>query len=346
MLPQAIGACATDIPTIAAYVNRAQQMLINAGGETGWFGGWQKTVFKADRCNPYITLPRQFARIINMDVCRFPIRIQNEFFEMLEAGIGLQDFCKCADWCGALEGYERGVWPSMVDLAPANQYLQVWPTDPRDVGKRVLVGPALDQNGNGIYSTDGQATVNGFYLTLSQPFTTSTMIVSHFGAIQKDLTFGDVLLYQVDANTGASVLLSRYGPDEINPAYRRYFIARLPCGCGDVIVPGNPCAPTPGTSPQIPITAMAKLEYVPALRDTDQLVIGNIPALIEECKAIRYGDMDTAEAAGLSAKSHAKAIRLLNQELTHYLGKYQPAINVAPFGTARLRRPMSAVATG
>ncbi len=336
-LPEVIGKCANDLPGIAAYVNQAQQQLINAGGETGWWGGWMKVAFQASVCNPYITLPRTLARVINLDVCRFPIRINNEFYEFLEAGVGLQDFCKCQDWCGALEGFERGTFPTMVDITPTNQLLRVFLTDTRDVGARILIGPAQDQNGNFIYSQDGANSVNGFYLTLAQPFTTSGFIVTSIGGIQKDATYGDVLLYQVDATTGAQVLLSRYSPDEINPAYRRYFIKRLPCTCNTVAVPGNPCAPgAPTPTGTVTLTAMAKLEFIPANRDTDFLIIGNIPALIEECKAIRYGDMDAQAAPLLEAKAHKKAINYLNQELAHYLGKLQPAVNFAPFGTATL----------
>lgn len=344
--PETLGLCKGDIPLIAGYANQAQQQLIIAGGETGFWGGWQKVVFSVNRCKPYLTLPREFARIINLDVCRYPVRIQNEFYEMLEAGIGLQDFCQRRDWCGALEGYERGVWPSMVDLTPTNQYLRVYITDQRDIGRRILIGPATDQNGNPIYSQDGNQSVNGFYLSFTQPFTTSTFVVTHFGAIQKDATFGDVLLYQVDATTGAQVLLSRYGPDEITPAYRRYFINRLPCGCGTVQTPLNPCTTPLPASPNVALTAMCKLEFIPALRPTDYLIIGNIPALIYEAQAIRYGGMDAPNAAALEAKNHAKAIKLLNDELRHYLGEFQPAVNVAPWGTARLARPLNAVRNG
>jgi hypothetical protein len=333
-LPAAIGACSGDLPKIAAYVNQAQQQLINAAGETGWFGGWMKVALQISRANPYISLARPFARIINLDVCRTPIRIQNEFYEMLEAGIGLQDFQTCRNWCGTLEGYERGVFPSMVDIAPTNQFLRVYPTDPRDVGLRVLVGPAQDQNGNFIYSQDGNNSVNGFYLPLQAPFTTSAFTVSAFGGIQKDATFGDVLMTSVDATTGVEVPLSRYAPDEINPAYRRYYINKLPCGC----FPPSTINSQPSTAGTVTVTAMAKLEFIPANRATDFLIIGNIPALIEECKAIRYADMDTPAAASLEAKSHAKAIKYLNQELNHYLGQMQPAVNFAPWGTAHLER--------
>lgn len=344
-LPEEIGKCATDLTAICSYVNQATQQLINAGGESGFWGGWQKVVFPVSRSNPYITLPRAFARAINMDVCRFPIRIQNEFYEFLEAGVGLKGFCNQRDWCGALEGCERGVCPTQVDVAPANQLLRVYLTDPRDITKRILIGPCQDQNGNSIYTQDGNNPVNGFYLSLSQLFTTSTFTVTSIGGIQKDITYGDVLLYQVDETTGTQVLLSRYAPDETTPAYRRYYINRLPCSCSPVIS-GGPCVAPASIPTTVAVTAMVKLEYIPVSKDTDFCIIGNIPALIAECKSIRYGSMDTVEAQQLKNSNHLYAIKLLNQELSHYLGRLQPAINFAPFGGAKLGRILSAVRNG
>lgn len=344
-LPQAIGAVASDLPTIAAAVNRSQQTLIDNGGETGWVGGWAKVVFKVCRTNPFITLPREFSRAVGLDACRFPMRIQNQFYEYLEAGVGKQEFRDKPCWHGAIEGYDRGGFSTMVDLAPANQFLRVYVTDQRDITARILFSGATDQNGNGIYSQDGNNTVNGFYLNFSPTFTTSTFIVTGFSGIQKDLTYGDILLYQVDAATGAQVLLSRFSPDELIPSYRRYYINHLPCGCAPCLTQ-SPCITPLPNPPHVLISAIAKLEFIPATRATDFLIIGNIPALIEECKANRYSDMDAANAPQLEAKCHAKAIRLLNNELGSYLGKYNIAINVSPFGTARLIRALNAVRHG
>ena len=344
-LPASIIKCKTDLPMLAQYVNEAQQRLIYAMGETGAYGGWWKVVFHVCRSNPYITLPREFARAINMEVCRFPIAIQNQFYELLEAGIGTQDFHRCGNWCGALAGYDRGNFPSLVDLTDSNQYLQVVLTDQRDVGARVLIGPASDQNGNSIYSQDGNNSVDGFYLTLAATPATSPMIVTKFTGLQKDATYGDVLLYQLDATTGAQVLLSRYAPDEIAPAYRRYYINNLPCGCHHV-TPTSPCITGLRPGPLVQVTAMVKLEFIPANRATDWLIIGNIPALIEEVQALRFGVQDLPTSMGLAQAHHAMAIKLLNQEIGHYMGTQKIAVNFAPFGTANLRRPMSAVRTG
>lgn len=96
----------------------------------------------------------------------------------------------------------------------------------------------------------------------------------------------------------------------------------------------------------IPVTAMVKLEYIPVSVDTDFLIIGNIPALIEECLAIKYSRMDDPRSLELSAAHHAKAIKLLQQEMVHYEGRVQPAVQFSPFGTATTHRALAAVRRG
>jgi len=324
-LPRAIGLCAGDTPGISAAVNEAQQRLIDAGGETGWWNGWVKVVFPITVADPYITLPRQFSRIINMAVCNWPVRIHNEFYELLPDGIGLMPDPGLPCWAGVVAGYERGTFPTMVDL-PGESYLRTYVTDTRDVGARMLI-TGLDTNGMQIYTQDVKDNTNGFYITFASPFADSLFPVTAIQYVQKDITFGEVYLYAVDVTTGVQTLLSKYGPTETNPSYRRYYITQTPPSC----------CPSSGTT-SVAVTALAKLEYVPAYVDSDQLVITNIPALILECQAIRYEGMDVPNAAGMAAQYHKKAIAQLQNELRHYLGEQEPAVNVDRFGSAKLRR--------
>lgn len=334
-IPDRVGVCAEDFPSLASYLNEAQQRLINAAGENGFWGGWHKVVFNVTRTDPYITLPPQYARMISMDVCRRPVAIQNEHYEFLEFGIGLQVPCTNESpflgmQCGTLQGYDRNVVNTAYDLTPTNQYLRTYITDVRDIGAKFLISGALDQNGVGIYTNDVNLQVDGFYLLGDQPFTTSPSIVTSFQAFSKPVTYGDVLLYQVDATTGVEVLLSRYTPQETNPTYRRYFIKSLPCGC----------CQSPTNPGYVQVVALLKVEYTPVVNPSDFLIISNVPALKAECESIRYGEIDNATSQALAQNSHAKAISLLNQELTHYIGKSKPAINVAPYGSAALERQM------
>lgn len=320
-IPGVVGCCKDDLTTLASFINEATQRLINASGETGFWGGWQRTVFNVECADPYITIPREIARIAGADVCRSPININNQWYEFLEAGPGLQIDSECQ--CGSLAMYDRGTVPTAFAPTNVNKYLRLYVTDSADVGRRVLISDAIDQNGVNIFSQDGLNPVDGFYMTLNQPFVTSTMIVNGFKGIIKDATFGDVLLKEVDATTGEERLLSRYAPDEKNPSYRRYFIKNPP----------KPVAP----ATTFQIEAMAKLEFIPLVRGTDFLLIGNIPALKEECASIKHAEIESPQAEQMSIVEHKRAIRLLNQELTHYLGKQRPAITTKVNGLEGLR---------
>ena len=230
----------------------------------------------------------------------------------------------------ATEGYDRLTVCTAYDLTATNQYIRCYYTDARDIGKTLNFINAQDQNGNNIYSTVAGAQLNGFQMTLASPFVTTSFIVTSFAAVQKEQTYGDVTVYQVDATTGEESLLARYKPNDINPSYRRYLLKGLPFNC---------CAPSSASDDRtIQVSALCKYEYFPVSLDTDFLIIGNIPALIEEGQSIRYDGMDSPDAFQKAAVKHQNAIRLLRQELWHYIGRANPAVNVAPFGTAYLAR--------
>lgn len=320
-IPEKLGICADDTARIAAAVNDAQERLIYAGRDAGWWQTWRRTRFSVSRTQPYITLPREFARIINMAVGTQPIYIHNEFYEVLPGGIGPRPDSACPAWCGTVAGYERGVWPTSVDLTATHQRLRVYLTDLRDADARLLVR-GQDQYGNELNSQDGLHAIRGFHLTLVSPFAESQFEVSVIHSIVKPMTFGDVLLYQVDQVTGEEVLLSRYLASETQPAYRRYYLHPLPA--------------TPGAS--FTVTAVAKLEFIPAVRDTDPLIIGNLPALTEMCQALRYYSMDVGTAHQLGMAHEKRAYKLLRQELDHYMGVEQPAVSVDRLQGASFKR--------
>ena len=314
-IPEVLGACASDNGKLLEILNEAQQRLVFAGGETGWWGSWARTVFSvAGATDPYITLPRNIARLINLAVCKHPVRIQNEFYEFLEAGVGLQPGCECS----GMETYDRGMFPTFSDIVPPNKRLRFYITDAADSGRRVLV-QGTDQNGTTIYSLDGIDQVTGIYLSFIQPFVDTPFNITTLTGLQKDFTVGQVKVFEVDTITGVSRLILTMEPSEEVAGYRSYFVGGLT-----------------GSNVTTQVTAMAKLALIPVAVDSDYLCVQNIAALKEECMAVRMGEMDDTTSAGQSALHHRNAIRLLQGELVHFLGKEMPAINFAPFGTAKL----------
>ena len=85
-LPSVVGLCQADIPGIAQFVNSAQRRLLmcKEAGDEGWWGTFAEISFLANRHHPYITLPREIARIEAMSVCDRPVPVNNQFFEYLE----------------------------------------------------------------------------------------------------------------------------------------------------------------------------------------------------------------------------------------------------------------------
>lgn len=327
-IPQSLGLCSGDIPGVASFVNEATLKLINTASETGWWLGWQKVVFPITREQPYITLPSIYSRAINLDLCRTPVRIQNEFYEVIVDGAGLRRDCESG--CGAIETLDRGDVPTAFDIPDENSMLRIYITDVRDVGKRILFSDAKDSNGMGIYQTSGVNQVNGFFLTFQTPFVTSAFVVKSFLAVMKDATFGDIVLKAVNQTTGVETALARYSPQETNPSYRRYLLAGVPnCCCAS----GPTCTST-STTPQV--TAMCKINYRPVSQPSDQLLISNVVALKAACESIRYSEIDNPASQQFAILKWNDAVKALNQELRTMEGNEFPAISVSmPWGNSR-----------
>lgn len=328
-LPRVLGLCKDDTPAICEAVNGAQQRLLfcREAGEESWYGTWAEILFYVRRDAPYITLPREVARLEAVNVCTNPVVVNNQFYEFLQFGNGQMPKCRTA--CGPpLQGYARNNAVTFVDLTSPPQLITAYITNPADVGKRTLV-QGLDQNNTLLSTIDVFNRVNGIFLTLQSPFVTSPLSFNTITAIQKDVTIGEVQFFQTDPNTGAEVLLLTMQPTETTAWYRRYLFYPLASSC---------CATTTSDGTNIPVTAIAKLEIIPVASDTDFCLIQSLEALISECQSIRMSEMDTPVAQQMSIKFHMDAVRLLNAQLGHYFGIRQPALGFYPFGSAKLDR--------
>lgn len=324
-IAEELGHCQTDIPFLLGIVNQAIQRLVFKNRDRGFWGSSARMAFNV-AVDDSITGSRDVARISDLAVCTHAIPIQNGFYEFLEFGNGLwpKPPHSSAARCGPLEALDRGVHATQRDIdGSPPQGVRVYLSDIADIGKRIMIS-GLDANGLTIRSMDGPALVNGFFLTLDSPFVDSGFQVTAITGVQKDLTVGDVTLFQVDLATGAEVQLSRYAPNELTGAYRRYLLTslnRLP-------------------QPIKQVEGIAKLEFVPVQNDTDYLLIGNLEALREECKAIYYGRKETPADKAFAKAAHAEAINLLNDELDHYQGRNKPAVAIDDFETHSMRRAM------
>lgn len=339
-LPSLIGKCQSDVPSIANFVNSAQRRLLYAkeARDEGWFGTWAEIAFNVSQAAPYITLPRDIARLEAINVCNVPVPIRNQFYEYLAFGNGRMP--KDNTWRNSngilTNGFSRNNVVTFTDMTNAPQYIVAYITDAQDVGKRTLI-EGTDASGNTIYSLDNANNVSGTFLSFASPSVTTPMVISQLTGIQKDITVGEVRYYQHDATTGDEILLLTMAPGETTASYRRYYMHNLPATCcaGQTLATG--CT-TGSSTTTIQVTALAKLELIPVVVQTDYLLIQNLEAIIEECQSVRYSEMDEPTALQMSENRHRAAISFLNGEQTHYQGLNNPSVGFYPFGFARLRR--------
>jgi len=338
-LGNAVGICQSDVKGYCSFINAAQRRLLyckESSGE-GWNGTWAEMLFTVTRAVPFLTTPREVARLEYVDVCNRPVSVQNSFFEYLRFGNGHlpKFFCQQHRSCFNAQVLSRNNVPTFTDLTSPPQYIRIYPTDAADVSKAVIV-QGTDSNNNVIYSTLGLNKITGTTVYLDSPFVTvaltgssSPLPFNSISGIQKDATVGPVRFTQVDPTTGNELLLHTMEPSETTAYYRRYFFNDLPINC---------CFdPNTGVT-NVTVQAIVKLDLIPVVSDSDYLLIPNMEAIIEEAQAVRYSTIDSAQAKQNEVIKHRSAVRFLQGEIGHFQGLTTPAVNFAPFGSARLER--------
>ncbi len=337
--PQALGICSADTAGCAAVVNSATQRLMFARetGDSGWTGSWSEIAFTLTQADPHISTPRDVARIEVLDLCTFPVPIQNEFYSYLRYGWGRFPKRNCTGTtgttssrrnCAPIVAYDRGRFPLFKDVLGTQQKLRVYLTDSADAGKRVLIG-YKDSNGVPVRTLNGTVQVDGEFLTLTAPFVDTTFEVlpgpNGVTGIQKDVTLGRVTIYQVDTVTAEQVLLGFMEPGETTASYKRYYVGGLPRTC-------CPVPPGTGTAPdEVQVSALVQHCYIPVSVSTDYLCLPSIEAIIHEAQAGRFMKMDLPNALAMSDWHHRSAIRLLQGQSVQEQGSLMPAVSFAPF---------------
>lgn len=313
-IPVVVGACA-DSDKFLAYLNEAQERLLSRGLWKGTYAYIRLCV--DDAC---ITWPRQVENVEAIRLRDYYGVVRNEWFQFLtfEPRSYLTTCCNGSDWwhCGGESNlYNRGTFPTFADIKGTNKKLKVYLQYPEDVGKRIFL-QGLDENGNPVRTVVEGERVDGEYVTLASPSATTTNFFSVLTAVQKDVTAGNVRLYTIDPSDNERAI-ANYEPDEEIPNYRRTYLKPLPRAkrCCDYRT----------------IEAMVKLAFIPARRNTDFLLIGNLTALKFECQAIKKEEDDLTVEAEMY---HQKAIRELNNELRTYNGRDNVSAYVSINGTA------------
>lgn len=312
------------------YVNNAQQRLSEMGK---WWGTYRRLyVCLTGAC---ITWPREVANVEGFTVCNEGIDLLNEWYEF---GEGVSAPSASSVQCGAPSLMERANACQFTDIATSAK-IRIYPTVAADAGVKVIL-QGLDPNANPIRTVVSGAYIDGEQLTLASPFATSTFEFKAPGllGVQKPVTKGRLNVFSVDTVTGVETKIAIWEAGEVNPSYRRSYMPNMPtgctrpaCGCAD-----NGCAPTPlpSCSGQLG-EAIVRLEFIPAVVDTDWLFISNIHAVAAGCRALLHEEREQDQRAEVE---WARAKRILRNELEKYSPNSLTRVNARPHGTADPRR--------
>ena len=339
-IEEATGVCQSDTARMAAVCNSVQSRLLTCKetSDAGPYGSYAEMAFNVSQSNPFLTMPRGVARLIRLDTCDRPVRIENQFAEYLEFGSGHWPKLACSNtnnvcMTGPNKAFRRNLVSTFTDLTVPGYGLRIYPGDPADANLSVITG-AADSNGQTVFTLDGPVQIRGIKTTLGLPFVdvklpgTSAMLeLSAIDNIQKDITLGPGSFYQVNLSTGAQSLILTMEPGETVAAYSRYYLNALPKNC---------CNPVSNQPDIVQVKAMVKLDLVPVTVESDYLLIQSIPALLAEAACARLELSDNSDAKQQAAERHRAAIRYLQGQLVHMEGREDVAISFSPFGNARL----------
>jgi hypothetical protein len=186
-----------------------------------------------------------------------------------------------------------------------------------DIGKTVKIFGIDNYTGQELrtLNTDGSIS-DGITLTLAKPFASSSVYVRGPIRVIKEPTEGKVWLGEYDPATGLMIDLAYYEPSETNPDYLRTWLV----GC---------------TATILSVVALVKLKFVPAVHDTDLVLIENLRAL---AYMIQSGNEDAAIHLDDANKLEAKAIRELNIDLADETPDAQIPIVMNRFHGTRIGR--------
>lgn len=303
----------TSDPRVLAYLNLAQQELMNAGD---WPSLICRMRFKVN--GGKITVPSEFDRILYMNVDGVSIAMQSPWFEFVANGPDLL----YAGWNTPPIDYADGqllgqLWGAIdkeqvvtfEDIPTSNgpyYPIVVGTVNELVAGTRpVIVLQGYDQNNQWIRSPGSSGGwIDGVEIAINgdtPPFTaTTTQAFSAITAVIKPATNGYVPVYVSSLAAPTPFFLVTYAPNDINPYYRRYCIRGLSKTQFNCVL------------------ARLRRRYVPALQPNDFLLISNLPALITMTQAIYYREAKDIQSY---IAYREIAIKLLQDEASAYIGK-------------------------
>lgn len=268
-------------------------------------GKWVGTLARYQICANFacFSWPRAIETIEAFAICNGPGTVRSGWYEFADFGWGQIH----SDYCVGNQLIDRGHAPAFDDITGTNKKIRVYCDLSVDVGKSILL-QGYDENGNWILTNNGET--NGEEVVLAMPYVDTDNLFTGLTGVQKEVTKGNVRLYELNTSTSAQKPLAIYEPDETLPEYRRSLVPGLTNR-------GVCCGTDASECEKKTVTVIAKLKFIPVVNETDWVMIGNVPALKDMCQSIQKRE-DNLIAEALAYE--ASAVRELEAELSSFYG--------------------------
>lgn len=289
------------------------QSINSACQELSAEGDWPNVVdrYHIVSLSGEITLPTFLDRIMQINVRGVPQVIASPWFQFVAYGPGTEEDQQGLGrwWCDSGMILDRGEFPTKVDVPAADGpwKLRVY-ADVLEADGAYCTIQGLNPDGEIVRTEVDDAWINGEQVSLSDG-TGSAMheTVEEFSSVTvftKPATNGYIRLKAWNGIT--EVDLAAYLPSDTDPSYHRYFSEWL-----DNLNAAD-------DSPLRVVRGRCRKRFVPAVEDTDPLIISNLPALREMVIAIWKRDSDDQENYLLHKGT---AVDLMKKEAAAYRGK-------------------------
>lgn len=314
-----IAGVGVDSSDFADLINDAQRRLMRRGN---WFDTeWVVRVCIQDMC---VTWPRYVKTFLGGRFqCDVPgLGVQNRWYSIRHTS-------PCSNcWSPQNVMEEIGTAPCYREISTATGVqLRYHVAKSDDLGKSITIY-GTQYGGQPLQTRQPDGTwTEGITISATNPASYSTELVTHITSIVREATQGLAWLFEYDPVTGNLIDLGMYEPTETNPRYRRSKLH----GIGAIPQQTN----SYGTKTMC-LEALVKLNFIPAVLDTDFLFIDNLDALkfmVQAIKAEEANDENLAEAKII------KAIRELNFEDRDRV-PYEQMVVTSPIAGGVLRSPM------
>lgn len=307
-----VAAACPDSAEFISLVNEATERMLKRGD-------WPGVVVPIHVCSfaGCVAFPRYVGQVRKLNVCRHPVPIRNLWWDFFEDRHRPNWISWCGQECMMIDGQYS---PVLQDVMGDGRQLRAYPQVKADVGKYIRIF-GEDNNGQVLRTNNGNGTWDdGIRIRLVVPYGTNLKFVRRIDRVLIDEGMqGDLFLYAFNTTTGETEFISTYQPGDINPSFVRNSL-RIP----------NCQTSTTGTCGQSkPLVALVKLKFIPAVVDTDLVLIEDMSALKLMIQSIK------AEEAGDELKARQKeksAIREMNLRMQNEMPDDQIPIDLGETG--------------